>query len=108
MTDNTFEEQFPSLQDEKFKWKNCVGAQEIRPEVSTCIKCETNHTLSFEMMKLLLEKYCLDKQKVRDAINLKKKFYERASVDRYRDRLQQEYYKYMVKFVEELEKGLGL
>lgn len=63
-----FEKDFPSLQKEEYKWKACVG-QPKRPEAALCSKCNTNPTMSFEFVKILLEKYCIDKAKVKEVID---------------------------------------
>jgi len=63
---SSFEEDFPSLK-EKGKWVNCVD-DEKRVEGSVCAKCGTDHTLTFELMRKLMQEHCLDKQKVRKTL----------------------------------------
>ena len=60
MIENDFKKNFPSLEGKEYKWVNCIGQKE-RPEGFSCQQCGTNHTLTFEYMKELLENHCLDK-----------------------------------------------
>ena len=77
--EKTFEEMFPSFAIENINlkgkpmkfidWK-CEGHLG-RAEAVECKLCHKNHTLTFELFKLLLMENCLDKAKVKEAIDKK-------------------------------------
>ena len=111
---DSFAEQFPSLMKTKrVNWTRVWDPYgDIQAQIDK-IQADMRKNIQKEIQanckdNAIVERDYISKQKVRDAIYLQKKFYERTSVDRYKDRLQQGYAKNMLKFIEELEKELGL